>query len=338
MSFLDYSDKNPEFLNNFLKYTAFVTFNSNTSVNEMYFDIRTFLRYIIFSKMPNVTDFNIDEFKKIDIKNITLDDLQKITTKELDDFIYFLKYSLDNTAKTRNKKIASIKKLFTYLENKNNISFNPAKNVSRAKVEKRQPKYLSLEESKQLLAKTIKSEKSRYKIRNYAITCIFLNCCIRLNELVEININDIKLDEKTIKIHGKGNMDRIIYLDDAVVEVINEYLSVRPKLDKSFKDYKALFLSNRNKRISRRNVQEIIKTELNNTFEDANNKYHTHSLRHTGATLMYDKNNTDILIIKEILGHKSIKSTEIYTHVVDKRLKELMQNFNILDLGGIKNG
>lgn len=75
---------------------------------------------------------------------------------------------------------------------------------------------------------------------------------------------------------------------------------------------------------------------LGMTFED-NNKYHTHSLRHTGATLMYDENNTDILIIKEILGHKSINSTEIYTHVANKKVKELMLNFNILDLGGTVN-
>ena len=120
-------------------------------------------------------------------------------------------------------------------------------------------------------------------------------------------------------------------------DIINEYLKVRPNLNKAYPDRNALFLSNRKQRISKRNVQDIIKNELNSTFTDSEDKYHTHTLRHTGATLMYDENNTDILIIKEILGHKSISSTEIYTHVDNKRLRELMQNFNVLDLGGNKN-
>lgn len=334
MSFLTYQEQNPEFLNNFLKYNAYITFKSNLTVDEMYLDIRTFFRYLIFSQKEYIEEFNIDEFRKIDIKVLTLNDMDKVTFNTINDYIYFLKYTLDNCTKTRNRKLASLKNLFSYLDNQNLISFNPARNTSSAKVEKRNPKFLTLKESKQLLAKTIKTER-RYIIRNYAMTCIFLNCCIRLNELVLIDLSDLKLDERTLKIHGKGNIERIIYLNDAVVEAIKEYLKIRPKLNKAYPDYNALFLSNRNKRISRRNVQEIIKNELNNTFEECKDKYHTHSLRHTGATLMYNENNTDILIIKEILGHKSISSTENYTHVVNKRLQELMQNFNILDLGGM---
>lgn len=281
-------------------------------------------------------EFGIEQGKEIFAVPGNIDNpLSKVTSNTIDEYIYFLKYSLNNSAKTRNRKLASLKKIFSYLDNQNLISINPTRNCCRAKVEKRQPRYLTLTESKQLLSETIKKD-NKNTIRNYAITCIFLNCCIRLNELVLIDINDLKLDDRTIKIHGKGNLERIIYLDDAVIEAISEYLNVRPKLNKAYPDYNALFLSNRNKRISKRSVQEIIKNELNTIFED-NNKYHTHSLRHTGATLMYDENNTDILIIKEILGHKSINSTEIYTHVANKKVKELMLNFNILDLGGTVN-
>ena len=127
--------------------------------------------------------------------------------------------------------------------------------------------------------------------------------------------------------------------NEAAEAVINEVKKIilRPNLNKAYPDRNALFLSNRKQRISKRNVQEIIKNELKLSFTDTADKYHTHTLRHTGATLMYDENNTDILIIKEILGHKSICSTEIYTHVANKRLRELMQNFNVLDLGGNKN-
>ena len=330
MSFIEYREYNPEFINTFLNYQAFITFKSNSTVDEMYLDIRTFLRYIKYINTSNNTEFKIEEFRKIDIKDLTLQDMNKITFNTINDFIYFLKYSLDNSAKSRNRKLASIKKLFAYLDSQNLINSNPTKNINRAKVEKRQPKYLNLNESKELLSKTILSE-NKYKIRNYAITCIFLNCCIRLNELVSINLSDIKFDERTVKIHGKGNKERILYLNDAVLEAIKNYLEIRPQLNAAYPDYKALFLSNRNQRISRRNVQQIIKNEIITTFNEIKKNIHTHSLRHTGATLMYDINNTDIKVIQEILGHISISSTEIYTHVSDKRLKELMQNFNILD-------
>ena len=330
MSFIEFREYNPEFLNVFLNYQAFITFKSNSTVDEMYLDIRTFLRYIQYINMPNTREFKKEEFKNIDIKDLTLQDMNKITFHTINDFIYFLKYSLDNDAKTRNRKLASIKKLFAYLDSQNLITSNPTKNINRAKEEKRQPKYLNLNESKELLAKTIQSE-NKYKTRNYAITCIFLNCCIRLNELVSINLSDIKFDEKTVKIHGKGNKERILYLNDAVLEAIKKYLEIRPQLNRANLDYNALFLSNRNKRISRRNVQQIIKNEITIAFNEIKKNIHTHSLRHTGATLMYDINNTDIKVIQEILGHISISSTEIYTHVSSKRLKELMQNFNILD-------
>lgn len=263
-------------------------------------------------------------------------DMKNVSSNVIDNYLYFVKNSLDNSAKTRNRKLASLKKLFMYLDNQNLISINPVRNASCAKVEKRHPKYLNLSQSKKLLADSIQAEKKN-KIRDYAITCIFLNCCIRANELVLIDLTDVKMDERTIRIHGKGNIDRIIYMDDAVIEAISEYLKVRPNLNKAYPDRNALFLSNRKQRISKRNVQEIIKNELKLSFTDTADKYHTHTLRHTGATLMYDENNTDILIIKEILGHKSICSTEIYTHVANKRLRELMQNFNVLDLGGNKN-
>lgn len=332
MSFMSYSKNNPEFLNNFLYYQAFITFSSEYTVDEIYFDIRTFFKYLIFKEKNE--DFDINVFRKYEIKDISIEDLKQVTSKTITDYLFFLKYELNNVPKTRNRKLYSIKKLYKYLCNQNLIVYNPTNNLSNGKVEKRIPKYLTLPQSKKLLSDTIKS-CNKYKIRNYAITCIFLNCCIRLNELILIDLKDIKLDEKTIKIHGKGNFERIIYLDDAVVEALNEYLKIRPKLSTKNKDYNALFLSNRNQRISRRNVQNIICSELKNSFNEDYKKFHTHSLRHTGATLLYNENDTDILIIKEILGHQSLKSTEVYTHVDNKKLKSLMEKFNILEIGGV---
>ena len=139
----------------------------------------------------------------------------------------------------------------------------------------------------------------------------------------------MKLDERTIKITGKGSKQRIIYINDATFEAINEYLKIRPKLDKTNKDYNALFLSERKKRISRRTVQTITENCLKMAFDGSKDNLHTHSLRHTGATLMHNENNANIVIIQKILGHEQLSSTEIYTHITNKKMKEIMQNCTI---------
>lgn len=330
MSFLTYQKQSPEFLNNYLKYKKYITFRADTTVDESYFDLRTFFRYI-YLKLYNETrldDITSEEFKSVDINNINLNDMNKINQNMIDNFLSFLRNTLDNCPKTRNRKLASIKRLFEYLEINNLITYNPSKGMETATIGKRVPKYLTLIESKKMLSKTINSDK-RHKIRNYAITCLFLNCSLRLAELTKINLTDMKLDERTLKIHGKGNVERIVYINDATFEAITEYLKVRPPLGKDNIDYNALFISGRNKRISRRTVQNIIEEELCMTFDEPKKGFHTHTLRHTGATLMYNENDTDIFILKIILGHKSLAATEIYTHVSAKKLKYIMENCTI---------
>lgn len=338
MSFLEYQKESPEFLNNYLKYKRYIDCSAQTTVDEAYYDLRTLFRYIKLYLYNNSNLYNItkDEFLKIDIKDITIEDLGKMNKNDLESYIFFLDNTLENISKTRNRKLASMKRLYEYLEVNNLISVNPTKFIQVAKIEKRQPKYLTLDESKTLLSNVINSD-CKYNLRNYAITCIFLNCSLRVSELVGINISDIKMDnsEHSLKITGKGSKQRIIYLNDAVCEAINKYMETRPNLDKNNKDYNALFLSSRKKRISKRSVQEIIKLELielMKSFEKKSEDYHTHTLRHTGATLMYNETDADILIIKVILGHESLESTQLYTQVSNKKLKELMQKFNVLDL------
>ena len=329
MSFLKYQKQSPEFLNNYLKYKRYITFAAKTTIDEAYYDIRTFFRYIYLSFYMEDDEFDgtIEKFKEIPIKDITLDDMNKVKNTTIVDYLKFLNYTLGNSPKTRNKKLASIKRLFEYLEVTNLIASNPTKYIETSKIGKRNPKYLTLSESKTLLSTAIKSN-NKYIIRNYAIICLFLNCSIRLSELVRINLSDLKLDERTVKIRGKGNKERILYLDDAVLEALNEYLKVRPKLDKSHIDYNALFISSRDKRISRRNVQTIIDTEIGNSFKKTKEHLHTHSLRHSSATMMYE-NNTDILVIKRILGHSSLSATEVYTHVSPNKLRYIMENYTI---------
>lgn len=332
MSFLDFQSESPDFLNNYLKYIRFINFNAETTVNEEYFDLRTLFRFLKLKLYDNakLNEFNLDDFKTISISDITLADMRKVTHQDLYDYIVFLHDVLKNSPKTRNKKLASLKKLFEYLSANNYIPCNPSLGLQSAKIEKRLPNYLSLDQSKQLLSNTIKSE-SIYKIRNYAITCIFLNCGLRLSELVGINISCIKIDdsEQTIKVTGKGNKERILYLDKAVCEAIKEYLKVRPVTGRDNPDYDALFLSSRMKRISRRSVQTIIKEEMLNVIQDNLSNCHAHILRHTSTSLLYNENNTNIFILKEILGHKCLKATEVYTHVNSEKMKNIMEKYAI---------
>ncbi len=335
MSFLIYQKQNPEFLNNYLKYKRYIEFSAKTTVNEAYFDLRTLFRYIklyLYNK-KNIDNISIEEFKKITIEDVTIEDISKITQNILDNYLFFLNDVLNNSPKTRNRKLASTKRFFEYLSLNNLISYNPTQGMSGTTIEKRIPKYLDLTASKKLLSKTITSNQ-RYKIRNYAITCLLLNCSLRLSELTQIDLSDLKLDEneQTLKVHGKGTKERLVYLNEAVCEALTKYLEIRPPLGKENIYHNALFLSSRNKRISTRSVENIIVTELKETLEENRKGYHTHTLRHSGATLMYNENDTNIFVLKKILGHKSTATTEIYTHVSDKKLKYIMKNCTISNI------
>lgn len=334
MSFLKYQNQSPEFLNNYLKYKAYIEFKSKKTVDQTYFDLRALFRYIklFLYDTDKISTISPEEFKKIEISDVTIDDLNNITTNNLENYIIFLGNILNNDTKTRNRKLTSAKKFFEYLEINNYININPAKYMSSGRIDKRIPKYLTLDKSKQLLAKTIQSN-SKFKIRNYTITCLFLNCSLRLSELTAINLNDLKLDEseQTLRVHGKGNKERILYLNAAACEAISHYLTVRPNLGKDNKDYNALFISGQNKRISNRTIQTIIKNELLQILDtdEVKENYHTHTLRHTGATLLYNEKDVNIFVLKRILGHECLNATEIYTHVSNEKLKYIMENCTI---------
>jgi len=148
---------------------------------------------------------------------------------------------------------------------------------------------------------------------------------MRLSELVDINIKDIKFDECKMTVIGKGNKERTIYLNNACMESISNYLEIRPKQGIKQEDKDALFLSERLERISRRSVQHIVEKELKIAGLDTT-KYSTHKLRHTAATLMYQYGNVDIRALQELLGHESISTTEIYTHVANEQVRNAVES------------
>lgn len=322
-------ENNPDYLNSFLDYTVTILNKSPNTIKEYNYDLATFLKFIkVRFKMTDEEDFS-----KITIKDIPLSTIKQIKLDDIHAFLSYLTNTYHSKAATRARKASSIRVFFNYLSQKANlIEFNPAQNLETPKLDKRLPKYLSLEDSKRLL-NVAGSDDNRNNKRDYAIITLFLNCGMRLSELVGININDIDFSENKMTVIGKGNKERTIYLNKACVRAIHEYLDVRPKdgikTDK-LNSRKALFLSERRERISKRTVQHIVDKELTAAGLDTK-KYSTHKLRHTAATLMYQYGNVDIRALQEVLGHESISTTEIYTHVANKQARDAIENNPLSD-------
>ena len=317
-------ENNPDYLNSFLDYTVTILNKSPNTIKEYNYDLATFLKFLkVHFKMTDEEDFS-----KITIKDIPLSTIKQIKLDDIHAFLSYLTNTYHSKAATRARKASSIRVFFNYLSQKANlIEFNPAQNLETPKLDKRLPKYLSLEDSKRLLNVT-GSDDNRNNKRDYAIITLFLNCGMRLSELVGINIKDINFSECQMTVIGKGNKERTIYLNKACMTAINNYLAVRPvegiKTDKA-NSKNALFLSERKERISRRTVQYIVDKELRAAGLDTS-KYSVHKLRHTAATLMYQYGNVDIRALQEVLGHESISTTEIYTHVANVQARSAIEN------------
>lgn len=312
-------DMNPEYLNSFLDYSITILNKSPNTIKEYNYDLAMFLKFIM-------VHFNLTsskDFKDINISNLSLDVIKKIELNDIHAFLAYLTTTYHSKAATRARKVSSIRVFFNYLSQKANlIEKNPAQNLETPKIEKRMPKYLTLDDSKKLL--TVTSDEERNKERDYAIITLFLNCGLRLSELVGININDISFDDAKMTVIGKGNKERTIYLNKACLQAINSYLEVRPKIGIKPSSIKALFLSERKERISKRTVQYVVDKELRRAGLDTK-KYSTHNLRHTAATLMYQYGNVDIRALQELLGHESISTTEIYTHVANEQVRNAVE-------------
>ena len=322
-------DANPEYLNSFLDYSITILNKSPNSIKEYNYDIAMFLKFIkIRFKLTNETDFSA-----ISISDMPISEIRKITLEDIHAFLAYLATNLHSKAATRARKASTIRIFFKYLSQKEKlIDINPAQNLETPKKDKRMPKYLSLDESKKLLEITANEEDNRNAKRDYAIITIFLNCGIRLSELVNINMKDIVASENKLNVIGKGNKERTIYLNKACMNALDDYIkNARPKEGIRYDSKDALFLSERKERISNRSVQHVVKKELQKAGLDTN-KYSVHKLRHTAATLMYQYGDVDIRALQELLGHESISTTEIYTHVENKQVRNAVESNPLADL------
>ena len=312
---------NPDFLNAFLQYIATILNKSENTVKEYNYDLNHFLKFI----MHHYGLSNEENIKDINIKNMSIETIKKIQLDDIHAFLFYLTNTYHSKSATRARKVASIRVFFKYLTNKEKIlDKDPTIGLETPKQEKRLPKYLSLENSQKLL-ETVKNEDGNFKERDFAIITLFLNCGMRLSELVGINIKNIDFSENKMTVIGKGNKERTIYLNKACINAINDYLKVRPRDGIKYDDRDALFLSKRKERISNRMVQEIVKRELAKSGLDIN-KYSTHKLRHTAATLMYQYGNVDIRALQVLLGHQNISTTQIYTHVENEQVRNAVES------------
>ena len=304
----------PQLVQQYLLYLEAIKGHLELSVIEYASDLRTFFRFLARHKnlVPNNTDDN-----EIDLSPIDINFIKDITLNDAYQFLIYLKQERKNNETTRARRVIAIRRFFIYLtDNLGLLESNPMKNLDIPKTKKSLPKYLTLEEAEKLLAVV----DGKYKERDYAIITLFLNCGMRLSELVSIDYNDIKADGSLV-ITGKGNKERNVYLNTACLVAINNYLKVRPT--DGVRD-RALFLSARNQRISPKTVQHIVYSNLEKAGL-GDRGLSVHKLRHTAATLMYQHGDVDLLLLKEILGHENLGTTEIYTHISSDATKKAIE-------------
>jgi len=309
----------PLILEDYLNYMETIKGVSPNTVKEYFFDLRTFFRFI--KLRYKFTDSNMN-FEEINISDIDLDLIKKINIQDLHAYISYADKKRDNGNFAKSRKVASLRSFFDYLYSKVNLIVkNPAEALEFPKTENRHPVYLTLEQSELLLNTVLENKNEEYRKRDYAIIMLFLNCGLRLSELSSIDIDKIK-DNDTLSIIGKGNKERTIFINEACILAINDYIKIRPK---DPIDEKALFISKRKNRMSNRAIQHMIDRYLEKSGLDTS-IYSTHKLRHTAATLMYKYGNVDIRALQEILGHESVSTTQIYTHIDNERLRDAIKS------------
>lgn len=317
---LDYRDDSPPILRDFLTYHETIKGHSRNTVDEYYLDLRNFFRFLKLERglVPRGT-----ELDEIAISDVDLDFVSKVTLAEVYSYLAFLsrdkaKFTRARSeefglnAASRARKVSCIRGFYKYLTVKAKLlSDNPVQDLDSPKAKRSLPRYLTLDESRKLL----QSVDGVHKERDYCILCIFLNCGLRISEIAGLNISDVRADH--LRVLGKGNKERIVYLNDATAEAINRYLAVRR--DIAAVDRSALFLSSRRTRVTREGLHAMVKKSLLRAGLDAE-KYSAHKLRHTAATLMLS-NGVDVRTLQEILGHENLNTTQIYTHVDNSELR-----------------
>ena len=317
-----YRSEAPVLLREFLSFYETQNYSMNT-INEYYLDLRVFFRFMKIQKQAVSGDIPFDE---IPIRDIDLDFIKTITRMDIYDYLDFLRRDREwddgshvgLSASSLSRKLATLRSFFRFLVvDKEVLAVNPTDGVPTPRQKKSIPHYLTLEECYRLLS----AVDGRHAERDYCILVLFLNCGMRVSELVGINLSDIQ--GEVLRLRGKGNKERIVYLNEACIGAINDYLSVRNPKNVPAKDKNALFLSQKSARMSVDAVQSLVRKYLRKAGLDPT-LYSPHKLRHTAATLML-QNGVDIRTLQEVLGHANLSTTQIYTHIDNEGLRVAAQ-------------
>ena len=325
------SDKSPV-VERFLRYKLIIQGRSEKTVEEYGLDLRTFFRFLIAMREGIPT--GSAEFEEISIAKVDEDFVKTIKTIDIREFMAYTANSRGNSAAARSRKLSAIRMFFKYMTvSEKVISVNPAADIESPKKKKSLPKHLSVDESKDLLHSVVADEESKNRDRDYCIITLFLNCGLRLSELVGINLSDIDREMRSLRVVGKGNKERIVYLNDACKGALSAYILTRSRdiTNIKDKDKNALFISRLGKRISIKTVQWLVYKYLDQAGLSYKH-FSTHKLRHTAATLMYQEGGVDVLSLKEILGHSELNTTQIYTHVSDRKLEEAVESHPLANI------
>lgn len=322
--------KLPVFLQDYASYLLAIKGTSNKTVCEYLLDLRTFFRFVDMRK--NRKQLSLEEFEKTEISHMTIEDADRVTPQIIIDFLVYAGYDRKNQPRTRMRKLSSIKSFYHYAYGKRSlVSRNPTTEIEAPKKGTTIPKYMTAEEAVRLL-KTVRTDTESPTVqRDYSIIALFLNTGMRLSELVGLNLQSFDPELSSVKVIGKGNKERVIYLNKAAQDAVSSYLRIRLDPKHIRTSDSAFFLSARQTRISAKTVQWMVKKYLNMAGLGTKG-LSVHKLRHTAATLMYQSGKVDIRVLKDILGHEQLNTTQIYTHVVSRNLEEAMDNHPLSDV------
>ena len=312
--------KLPKYLRDFLIYLTTITGKSPRTRKEYEYDLILFFRFMKTIEQ----DLNLEMIHTVDISDIPIESVREITLEDLYLFIEYCEVQRGNSAASRARKVATLKAFFKYLKGKRRlIDENPAEHLETPKIGKRQPVYLNFQEAKQFIGAI---DEQLHSTRDYCMMIFFLNLGIRVTELCSLNLNSIQ--GRKLTVIGKGNKERHVYLNDTCMNALERYLAER-------NTYKGegpepLFVSQKGSRFARQTIARIVK-QINTNSISPKDQLTPHKLRHTSATMMY-KAGADIRSLQAILGHTSVATTQIYTHIEDEQIQEVLKNnpFNSL--------
>ena len=308
-----FQDASPDIVD-YVRYLEVIAGKSANTAFNYYCDLRNFSR---FMKQRRGLVPEDAEMKDIDPKGLDTAFWGSVSKEDIYEYLYFLNQTCGNKKSSTARRLASLHGFYDYMVNHaSRLEQDPTAAVSPPKLDKVLPKYLTADQARALLEATRTS--SDFPERDYCMAVLFLNCGMRLSELVGMDCNDIGTE--TVRIIGKGNKERLVYLNDACHFALKQYIDSRAALP-NLQDKNALFVSRKTgRRISARRVQQIVSQALQ-TAGLGGKGYSTHKLRHTAATLMYRFGKVDMLALKEILGHEHVSTTEIYTHISTEQLR-----------------